>query len=219
MMINGKQNTYTLIELLMVLSIFTLAAVAVTTVAGGGIKIYRRAEFVSSFQTDLLLGMERLERELRNAQTFDTIGFSGTPQSIAFPGMVFRRDAYSGRLLRSPGRIIYRLDPAGQALMRTVQTYAEATVEDGGRGGESKTLAEGITRLRFEYCRYDAETETFMWQSGWDEDDDGIPSAVRIRLEAGSPGGISTIERDLLLPGAFFPYRLSVGEADSGVIK
>ncbi|MDT8390469.1 MAG: hypothetical protein RRC34_08185 [Lentisphaeria bacterium] len=216
---NPLRRSYTLIELLMVLTLFTLAAVTVASVAGGGLKIYRRAQFISGAQTDLLLGMERLEKELRSCFTFDTIGFAGSAEAVSFPGMVFRWDAMGRELTRAPGRITYRLDRLAGGWARRDQSYSQATREDGD--GETRLLAADVRELHFEYCKYDQLSKTYTWQSAWSEDEEGMPTAVRVRVRAATTGGIADFERTLLLPAGSRPWQAPLPERDdtTGTVK
>lgn len=215
----ASRRFYTLIELLMVLTLFTLAAITVASVAGGGLKIYRRAQFISGSQTDLLLGMERLERELRGCFVFDTIGFAGTADQVSFPGMVFRWDTLGRELTRAPGRITYRLDRLEGGLVRRDQIYGQATKEDGG--GDNRLLATDVRELQFDYCKYDQRTEKYTWQSAWNEDEEGLPVAVKVRVKAVTTGGIAEFERTLLLPAGSQPWQapLPGGDGETGTVK
>lgn len=201
----GRHQFFTLVEMLVVLTLFALAAIAVTTVAGGGLRIFRRAQFVSVYQTDLLLGLERMEKDLRGCFVFDTIPFEGSASHVSFPAMVSRWDGSGRTFTRAPGRVTYRLDPLAGGLIRRDQNYSQATKEDGG--GNDRLLATDVDLLQFSYCKYDARGEKYIWQTTWGKEDEGVPAAVKLRMKVSAPGGISNFERTLLLPAGSQPWQ------------
>ena len=202
-------RSYTLIELLAVLTIFAMAAIAVATTAAGGLRVYRRGKYYSGLQTDLLLGLERLESDIRGAFAFDTIGFEGTEKQIAFPAMVRRFNSFSQNFEVAPGKVIYLLDPVGGRFIRKDQIYSRATAPEGSSIGDERLLAAGVSDLSFSYCRYDEANQTYSWQQRW-RVEDGIPTAVRVRLRASDPGGLADFKRTLLIRTSTLPWRPSV---------
>ncbi len=197
-----RRRRFTLVEILAVLGIFTLAAVAVATSAAGGLRIYQRSLYFSGLQTDLLLAFERLEGELRSTFNFDNIGFEGDQRRLAFPALVQQWQADNLLFARFPGRVAYHLDPGTGTWLRTSQSYAQATAPDAGRRGDETVLASGLDSLEFSYCRHDPETEQYSWQSSWNRED-GLPVAVAFVARVADPGGgLATFERTILIPVA-----------------
>ncbi len=197
-----RRRQFTLVEILAVLGIFTLAAVAVATSAAGGLRIYQRSLYFSGLQTDLLLAVERLEGELRSTFDFDTIGFEGDQRRLAFPALVQQWQADNLLFARFPGRVAYHLDPATGDWLKTSQDYGRATAADNSRAGDETVLASGLESLEFSYCRHDPENEQFLWQSSWRRED-GLPVAVAFVARVANPGGgLASFERTILIPAA-----------------
>lgn len=210
----SRHRPYTLVEILAVLTIFTMAAVAVAATAAGGVRIYRRAIHYSGLQTDLLLGLERMERDLRTTFAFDTIGFKGERFSVAFPGMVRRWNEFRQVFEYAPGRIVYRLDNVENTLLMNVLDYARATAEDGSAGGEERVLAGNVSALTFSYCKYDEENETYEWRQSW-QPEDGMPAAVKMEIQASDAGGVSRFTRTILPPGSMMPWQPPAARDDN----
>jgi hypothetical protein len=177
-----------------VLAIFALAAIAVASTAAGGLNVYRRATYHSGLQTDLLLALERFEGEVASAFEFDTIPFQGTRTSLSCAGLVRRWDEKRRTFEYAPGRIAYRLDSRTGAFVRESLDYSGATTTEGARFDQARSLATGVEKIEFSFCRYNEETEALQWRGSW-KDEEGIPVAVKVSLEVSAPGGIEKFVR------------------------
>ena len=90
---------FSLIELVIVSSLLVLVSLAVFSVFSGGLKIYRRAQSYQGEKADILIFLEKMERELRNTFNYSAVNFIGDPEKISFPGIVKKIDAAGGEAL------------------------------------------------------------------------------------------------------------------------
>jgi hypothetical protein len=178
-----RVGRYTLIEMVAALGITVIAAAAVAAAAAGGLQIYQRARIYSELQSDMLLGLERLERDLRNTFVIDGIAFQGTPTAVSFSGIIRAWRGEQEGLLNVPGRLTYGLDRSQGALVVWRQTYALAVREGEVPRGEVTVLARNIAGVEFSYYHYDTLTKRYSWLQNWTEEQEGVPVAVKITIK------------------------------------
>ena len=80
-----KVKGFTLVELLVALCIFSIMTAAVVSVLSSGLKVYKRIKSFSGTQTDALIALEKLERDLNNTFIITGIDFSGSAENVSFP--------------------------------------------------------------------------------------------------------------------------------------
>jgi hypothetical protein len=164
------------------LGITVIAAAAVAAAAAGGLRIYQRARVYSELQADVLLGLERLERDLRNTFVFDGIDFQGTPSSVSFCGIIRSWQGGQDGLLNFPGRLIYGIDYTQRALVVRRQSYSVAMRKGDVPQGQPTVLARNVAAIEFSYYHYDTLTKRYSWLANWGEEQEGVPVAVKITL-------------------------------------
>jgi len=184
--------------MVLVVAILAIAAVAVTAAAASGLRVYRRAREYSVLHADLMLGLERCERDLRNAFPYAEIGFMGTRREVSFPGLV-RVHTRNGEIVETPGRIRYALDEATHTFTYAQQEYGAATASQASPPGETTVLAENVETLVFTYYAYDGETEQYAWTDTWDRAA-GLPRAVRLALTPATSEQGVTWTRTVFIP-------------------
>ena len=138
---------FTLIELLIVTALLAVVIAVVGACLGGGIRVWDAARTFGRSEQDGLIAMETLCKDLRNAFPLQAIGFAGTPNTVAFPGVITtinREDGFRQEL----GRVRYRIN--GEALVRETEVYPEGAKDSEGMVGN-------VVDLQFVY-RADAES-------------------------------------------------------------
>ena len=190
------RNGFTLVELMVSLSIFSLLAVSVYSVFAGGVGTWRRAQaFSATYQTARLV-LDRMGRELGRAVRISGSEFLGGPTRLSF--LTVRRPAplpvKSGSDAATPAvadpaalqaafpirRITYVLKEA--SLFRLDESYLEG-LQDAHRDPEE--MAGPFAGLAFEYAMKDDDKDTDVeWHERWDKTET-IPSGVKITLMIG----------------------------------
>ena len=141
---------FTLIELLIVISILGLVIGTIGACLAAGIRVWDQAQSFNRLESEAVIGLELMERDIRNSLTVYGIGFEGTESSVQFPGFVSIEGA------ARVGVIEYSLDEARRAIVRTESqwpsgelrreqimpyvdaltlTYAKETASEGAESG------------------------------------------------------------------------------------
>lgn len=168
---------FTLVELLVTLSLVALVAGAVVAVMSGGLQIWERLQDQDALGQQLQIVLDSMRRELHNAQPFRPIPFEGSYDTFSFPALL-EMDTADGLHLREVGRVGFFLDEGRHRLCKSQQPY---------RGLRSqllkescRPLIEGIDRLRFSYYVLDSSTGQYDWTGSWTADQP--PLAVKIEV-------------------------------------
>ena len=188
-----RRRGFTLLELIVVTSILGVVVGAVAACIASGIRVWERAQTMGVLEARCLVGMEILERDLRNAFLFYDIRFRGEAGSLSFPGLAHAGDwmAEGAQEVESEtviGRISYALDDSRSVLLRTVSPYSAE--DDGQRRTEA--VVSGIVDLSFKY--FEDGERVSDWRSRTN-----MPDRVDISLRVGAGTDRLDLERVVLL--------------------
>jgi type II secretion system protein J len=180
MMRNSK--SFTLIELLIALSIFAVIAVTLYSTFFAGISVWRRSGEGSDAYQDMRTAFDDIARDLKNMAYFtknkDSIyAFSGLSKEIIL--MTLEEGATEKmEPSREVVKVSYLFDEAKGELNRRAAGIASGF--DLKKAGV-ETLLKGVADLKFEYC-YDSgdEDEPYLWQEEWKDENAKTPRGVRI---------------------------------------
>ncbi len=171
------ESGFTLVELLVALTIFSIVGVAVFSVLREAIA--SRAKIQSSRERimETREGLMKIDTELAGATSFYVRAFQGTSQALHFTGLIRSGDAH--RRLCSVSYVT-QLDPvtATQRFMRKISDLKGHI--------EEQTLLASVKYVRFSYLRYVRGKP--RWVDQWD-DPTVMPLAVRIQIIPASPEG------------------------------
>jgi prepilin-type N-terminal cleavage/methylation domain-containing protein len=164
----ANRGAFTLIEVMVVLLILGVTIAVIGACLAAGIRVWDSARTFGAVESDALLAIEQIGRDLRNTFEFNDIPFEGDERAVAFPGIVRTGAEGASRL----GRIRYALDTAEHRLIRETAVYD-------GRGNLEKerreALAGGVRELALAY-----------WQTPRDDSPAGtatnLPAAVDITM-------------------------------------
>ena len=195
---SGQGSGWTLIELLIGLS---LAGVLATGGAGAlraGVRAWRTAAQMATAEPWLL--MHDLRRELRNSRVWPDGLFVGEAQRLSFVTVVETGGASPGD--RALARLTYALmpDAAGgdPALVRT-----EEWLRADGGAPVTTVLAHAVRRFDLAYAyRNETADPPWAWRQAWQEPSVS-PRLVRLLLVIGSsarPSSASTLTEVVLIP-------------------
>jgi type II secretion system protein J len=190
---------FTLLELLLAVTIFSIVAVALYASFNAGIRILRRSEEVMSYHQDLRIVMDELSLDLHNSllaeiysetEKFETAGaeggeeehvyfFTGERKTFSF---VTLRDTYTEKgLERNICNVTYSLKGGESGgLVRSLQYQSTGFASNDS--GED-TLLTGIEDLEVTYS-YAAEDEDEppVWLDYWDQEEK-IPLGVKVKFK------------------------------------
>jgi len=189
-----RTKGFTLIELVVVLAIFSLVALVGVQVIRTTVVADRRLAEVSASSSELAVALALLRRDLRAV-----IGVSfSTPSGGSEPPLRIGQDGFAlsvsglGGVAGSDaglGRVVWRRDPITGQLQRQVwTTLSPGSAQAAGPEVMVLSGVNGITVESFDFAD--------GWQPGFVADPrtpNGLPRALRVRLEHGVHGVLETL--------------------------
>ncbi|UCD14898.1 MAG: type II secretion system protein [Candidatus Omnitrophota bacterium] len=196
-----KKKGFTLVETIVVITIFSIIAVGIASSFTAGMKIWGRARNVDFTQSEALLNLERMAGQLRQCVNISSIGFGGTNEEIFFP-------AVYGNLA---GKIIYKFDAPSKTILLRFQTLENILAQEEEDAEEEVEYIErkiaSAESFSLSYLYFDEEEVSYEWVDEWkkeededdeeeeeeEEDDKGIFSAVKLEVGVGQDKFVKTV--------------------------
>jgi len=167
---HAAQESFTFVELLIVVAIFSLLSLAVYTTFSSGIRIWRRIQDTSILQRRVFLGLERISQDLRQALDFSKIGFSGKINEVGFPFLSAENEIL---------RVSYFLEE--KTLYRKQESFKDIIEEK--ENPKIKSMLSGIDDLKFSFAYQEEGKKEYIWKDTWDKEE-GIPKIIKMELKA-----------------------------------
>ncbi len=144
-------GAFTLVEILLVVSLFAVTSIAIYQTFASGVKIWNYA--AKSFpEEDVLLTFERITRDVHNAFYFSLFEFKGEPSDLRCTTLIITkadpRAGASDLYVTQIGRVRYFFDQAKKQVLRQQADYGQATKD---RWQPTSVVARGIEQLSFKY--------------------------------------------------------------------
>lgn len=174
---------FTIIELLIVTTIFSIVSIAVYATFGSGMRVWRRAQEINISERKVLLRMEKLSRELRQTFDFKDIGFSGYKDKLNFAAII------DGDIVR----INYSLDASQKIIFCTVDKLADILEsKEKNETLQSKPLSfiSAVDKLSFSYFYFDLQKNAYSWKEDWQEG--SLPLAVKLEITVNNSSSYAT---------------------------
>ena len=195
---------FTLVELLIVASILGMVALAVLSSFDAGFRVFAHIQTFGGTQADVLLAMERFERDVKNAFRLSEITFDGGTKEISFPTVVTRLDEEDNERV-SLGKITYRFDSSQKAFVVKEEGYAGSVAGEGSGETSSEILAY-IEDLNFNYYFYrkemegDQERVDYGWKAVWNGEEEGLPKGIKIEVVFTNGSRENSLSRTVFIP-------------------
>ena len=180
-----NQKAFTLIELVVALTIFSVLGIAVFSTLSMGLSSWRRGESQEKAYQDIRIFFDVLGEEMRNAVDLIDQPFQGEEQKIKF---AFIKNVYNpedASTNKELGIVEYLLKKEKAALTLYRQYWAyPADPKAKNRGGK---ILSGIKEISLKYWGYesnedkDQEPPVYTWASSWDSLGE-LPGGVKIHL-------------------------------------
>ena len=183
-----KKNGFTLLELLVVLAIMGVVIGVVGATLAAGIRVWETARDFNQGETEVLLALETMRKDLRNVFPYYEIPFRVEDSQLTFPGMV--QDKRGDPKI---GTITYGV-PGGRGEFVRTEELA------GGGKHWKEILVSGVDELHVScFALKKGKHNERIWQrlSGVIT---GIPDRVEIRLTLSESAGGGSWAQTLLLP-------------------
>ena len=110
---------FTLIELIIVASLFSIVGLAVVSSLSSGIKIWKRV-YEQDLETRVGIFFEHFSKDLRNTFGHEDINLIGSKQKIQFPGLVTFKTA-SGITSRATGEVSYLWNKDSRQILKVTK--------------------------------------------------------------------------------------------------
>jgi prepilin-type N-terminal cleavage/methylation domain-containing protein len=181
----NKLKAFTLVELLIAVSIFAVVSIAIYSTFSSGAAVLRRVKNTDFTQQKILLKTERFSRELREQAVYKKNLFQGSMTKISFL-------ANSDYI---PCRITYYYDSSSLCLMRVVDKLSLIITPEGKVDPEFKSKPQvflsKVKKVKFAYLYLDLKKNEYSWADGWLQDN--LPVAVKLTVGTGNQEYDSTI--------------------------
>jgi prepilin-type N-terminal cleavage/methylation domain-containing protein len=168
-----KKNSFTLIEMLLVISVVAIISLTIYATFNNGMKLWQRANRYIP-EEDVNISFDKFATDLRNAFKFTGINFTGTEDKIEFPTLVNSASLKN----RTVGRVRYFYESGSGILSREQSDYSQVYTSE---GSQVQAVLRNIKSLKFRYYVFDKETKVYSWQGEWTKE--GLPLAVRLEVE------------------------------------
>jgi prepilin-type N-terminal cleavage/methylation domain-containing protein len=186
-----EHRGFTLIELLVVLTILAVVFSVIAASVAAGVRVWATASKFGVAESESVIGLQIMERDLMNAIPFYAISPAGSRTDISFasiivPGAEASAAAKGDIAARRIGTVSYVFDGSARALLRTQVAY-------GGAPERAERIVSGLTGISMEYYRQDGTGKGHgTWQDSW-TDPTNLPAAVSITLSfVDREGGIKS---------------------------
>lgn len=181
---NNKNNkAFTLVELLIAVSIFSVVSIAIYSAFNSGATVMRRIKNIDLKLQKILLKAERINRELREQPACRKPLFSGTKSKISFAANI---DYF-------PNRLTYYFDDSKGALMRVFDKLDKIITEEGNVDSELKSKPQvflsDVLEVKFEYLYLDLKKNEYVWTDEWAQN--YLPVAVKFTITSENQKHIS----------------------------
>lgn len=166
---NKKQASFTFVELLVVVTIFSILSLAVYATFSSGMRMWARIQESTFAQRIAILRLEKISQDLRQSLDFSKIGFTATEAGeISFPILSTNNEI---------SRVTYFLKD--KVLFRKLERFKDI-LEEKAEAEEKKLLFE-VEDLKFSFG-YQKEGK-YVWKTTWDSKEEGLPITVKIELK------------------------------------
>jgi len=176
-----KHKGFTLVEIMVVATIFSFVALGIATSFISGMKLWGRARNTDFIQYYNLLSLEKVARELRQSINYPLIGFEVKVDEVSFPCLIDN----------SVVKVIYKFDETRKILLRN-QVALKDILEDNEPEEEEKIVLSSLDDLSFSYLakQYSDEQkkDIYTWKEAENKDDEwlkeeGIFPALKVRVK------------------------------------
>lgn len=182
---NNKSAAFTLAELLIAVSIFSVVSIAIYSTFSSGASVLGRVKNIDLAQQRILLKSERFSRELRELPACRKQLFLGAKTKISFPG---NADYI-------PCRITYYFDDSSLSLMRAADKLSQIITPQGKVDAEFKSkpavFLSKVKEVKFSYLTLDPAKNEYKWLDEWPQD--YLPVAVKLTVTGQNQEYVSTV--------------------------
>jgi len=180
--LSRNKTGFTLIELFIAISIFSVVAIALYSTFFAGISVWKRSGESENIYQSVKFLLDDIAKDLKNVIYYtkdaeSIFVFLGKNDEIVF--ITLEDTSQAGDMPQKElVKVVYMFDSEIDALIRI---RAEKSSGFSAEKAEKEVLLKGIKDFKFEYC-YDSgdEDEPYLWKEEWEDKDSRIPRGVRV---------------------------------------
>lgn len=177
--VKSSPSGFTLVEILVVLSLLTATATAVMTSFMQGLKVFNRFNG-SQDELEKTFLLEQMTHDLKNGAHYSLVPWHIAKDSLSFASVPSVSENSSTGFDALPASIQYRFDPEKKEVTRTINFFPFQP-----SSAETQVLAEGVRSMTFGVLR---------------EDDQKAPSRVSVSLEYGDESKPRLLIKEMTVP-------------------
>jgi prepilin-type N-terminal cleavage/methylation domain-containing protein len=164
---------FTLMEMLLAMTLFSIAASSSYGIFSMGIQIWKRTKASSQAEHKALLALERIGKDVRK-----TIN-SAPRQELMKEVFKYQGKSMEVNLPASPyRRITYRWENAKKEVCRSEENATDLYQK---KMPPCKTLVKGIQSFKLRYWLYDGIAKSYSWYDEW-KHEEGMPAAIQVEM-------------------------------------
>jgi len=164
-----KRSGFTLIETLVVIGLSAIIGVSLLSSFVMGMKVWKRTASPDFVHRKVILGLEKLSRDLRSVYDYPDIGFNGGSTELSFANIDKDKIWNVSYFYSEEDKCVYRTRVSLEAGNATSEAKQEKIV----------CAAEGAS---FGYSSFNNDTKVFDFLDSWNYALNGIPRAVKAEI-------------------------------------
>lgn len=172
-----KTDGFTLMEMLVVVSLFSIVALVLYSNFAGGVRVFTRLN-QSAGGEDLSIFLDKLNRDFQNAFAFSDLPFEGKDSQVVFTTQIHAAAPLGGE--RSVGRMTVYYDPESNTIFSRKEDMSQIFQE---KVGTPSPLLRGVQDLQLSYFEFDPLEKSYVWIKEWDPENAKTPLPVAVRIE------------------------------------
>lgn len=167
---NAASGGFTLVETLVVVAIFAVIGVSLSSSFSMGMRVWKRSASENIMYKKAILNLERISRELRASVDYPQIGFFGESDHFAFAALL--------------GDKISNVSYAHTISDKSVSRLAAdlSPVPEPENQAAARKIIQGVENVSFSYYHFDANSSKYVFSDSWNYTQNGIPLAVKVAL-------------------------------------
>lgn len=201
-----NRTGFTLIELILALTIFSVLGTAVYSSFSMGIEMWKRGEYQQRAYQDIRIFLETFSKDLHNATELADVPFLGESGDLEF-AVTLRQEDESGNIVLTFGVVRYHVEEDKDS----IKLYRKESPFPGEADDEERDfkIVGDVKKISLQYYGYEVEEEeeegkeapTYAWYEKWDSYG-YLPKAVWIRMtvqDKSRYGRIIDISRKIMI--------------------
>ncbi len=193
-----KTTGFTVVEMLLVISLMSVVGLSVYNCLANGLKIWQRGS-QAIVEEDVSIFLDKLKSDLHNCIFYSQIRFLGQSNKLIFASLVRtpldtkkqgqdRHDDYTDEI----GAVEYYFDADKGKVYRRQANYSQSLKN---KFGPPRLIASDVRSLSFKYSCFSSQVD--VWQ---DECQDIVPSEIIVEIQFGGGPVLNKMKRNITIP-------------------